>query len=149
MYWLISLYLNSYNFTHMTLRIFVLSVLLTWVTLCDNILIILDNALLKQTHSQLIELLQSTHNVEIAYTFGKTKIELKTYDRFKYHHVIVMGLSAKGIYTLIKNLLVKLKLMISYLTLIKGEMLSLLGILILKNHLESFSMLLESSLMNM
>lgn len=47
----------------MSLRIFILSALLTWVSVCDNILVILDNAQLKQTHSQLIEMLESNHNV--------------------------------------------------------------------------------------
>lgn len=47
-------------------------------------------------------MLKSAHNVEIAYSFSKSKIELKTYDRFKYDHVIVMCLSAKETVSQIK-----------------------------------------------
>lgn len=88
-------------------------------------------------------MLKSSHNVEFAYTFGKTKIELKNYDRFKYQHVIVMGLSTKGINFFTKNLQVKSKLMILSPISMKEEMSSLLVILILINRLENCSMLSE------
>lgn len=79
----------------MNLRFLVCFAIFIAMAVSENILIILDNAQLRQTHSKIISLLQSTHSVEIAYSFGKTKIELKAYDRFKYDHVIVMCLSGK------------------------------------------------------
>ena len=54
-------------------------------------------------------MLKSAHNFEIAYSFSKSKIELKTYDRFKYDHVIVMCLSAKGILSLILETVSQIK----------------------------------------
>ena len=75
-------------------NLLVLAALLLLAT-CDNILVVLDNAELVNTHSQLLDMLKSSHNVEVRYNFDKEKISLKNYDRFKYQHVIVMSLSTK------------------------------------------------------
>lgn len=85
----------------MNLRISFVIALMLWLSACDNILMVLDSTQLEKTHTKLISMLKSAHNVEIAYSFGKSKIELKTYDRFKYDHVIVMCLSAKCIICII------------------------------------------------
>ena len=63
---------------------------------CDKILVISDNADVSTTHSQFLSMLKKSHEVDIAYSFGSEKIELKKYDRFNYEHVIVMSLSSKG-----------------------------------------------------
>ncbi len=132
----------------MNLRISFVIALMLWLTACDNILMVLDSTQLEKTHTKLISMLKSAHNVEIAYSFGKSKIELKTYDRFKYDHVIVMCLSAKCIICVIQKVPVKLKLMILSLTSMRVEMLSSLEILTLKSPLESFSMPSEFNQMN-
>lgn len=132
----------------MNLRISFVIALMLWLSACDNILMVLDSTQLEKTHTKLISMLKSAHNVEIAYSFGKSKIELKTYDRFKYDHVIVMCLSAKCIVYVIQKVPVKLKLMILSLTSMRVEMLQSLEILILKSPLESSSMPLEFNSMN-
>ncbi len=135
----------------MNLKIFILITVLAWFSTCDSILLILDNTQLTQTHSKMITMLKSSHTVQIAYSFGKTKIQLKTYDRFKYDHVIVMSLSAKCMLYVyfVQNLPVRLKLMILFLILMKEVMLSLLGILILIDLLGNCSMLSVLSSMSM
>lgn len=132
----------------MNLRISFVIALMLWLSACDNILMVLDSTQLEKTHTKLISMLKSAHNVEIAYSFGKSKIELKTYDRFKYDHVIVMCLSAKCIICIIQKVPVKLKLMILSPTSMRVEMLQSLEILTLKSPLESSSMPLEFNLMN-
>lgn len=132
----------------MNLRISFVIALMLWLSACDNILMVLDSTQLEKTHTKLISMLKSAHNVEIAYSFGKSKIELKTYDRFKYDHVIVMCLSAKCIICIIQKVPVKLKLMILSLTSMRVEMLQSLEILTPKSPLESSSMPSEFNLMN-
>ncbi len=132
----------------MNLRISFVIALMLWLSACDNILMVLDSTQLEKTHTKLISMLKSAHNVEIAYSFGKSKIELKTYDRFKYDHVIVMCLSAKCIICIIQKVPVKLRQMILSPTSMRVEMLQSLGILILKSPLESSSMPLEFNSMN-
>ena len=65
---------------------------------CDNILVVSDNADISSTHSAFLAMLNKNHHVDVAYSFGKEKIQLKKYDRFNYQHLIVMGLSVKGIH---------------------------------------------------
>lgn len=78
-------------------KLLVLSFLVLLVV-SDKILVILDNKQLEDTHSQFFELLkgEKNHQVEIAYSFGRSNIELKYYDRFRYDHIIVMCTSDKG-----------------------------------------------------
>ena len=64
---------------------------------CDKILVISDSSDVTTTHSQFLSMLKRSHDVDIAYSFGKEKIQLKNYDRFNYKHVIVMSLSSQGI----------------------------------------------------
>ena len=63
---------------------------------CDRILVILDNKALEQTHWKFFDMLKKEGEVEIAYSYGKNKIELKAYDKFKYEHIVVMCTSMKG-----------------------------------------------------
>jgi hypothetical protein len=62
----------------------------------SKILAILDNKLIEETHWKFFDLLKKEGELEIAYSFGKDKIELKYYDRFRYDHIVVMSTSAKG-----------------------------------------------------
>lgn len=63
---------------------------------CDNILVVSDDANIGTSHSQFLSMLRKSHHVDIAYSFGSNKINIKNYDRFNYQHVIVMSLSTKG-----------------------------------------------------
>lgn len=47
----------------MNLKIFIVITVLACLSACDNILLILDNAQLTQTHSKLIDMLKTSHNV--------------------------------------------------------------------------------------
>jgi hypothetical protein len=47
--------------------------------------------------------LKKEGELEIAYSFGKNKIELNYYDRFRYEHIVVMCTSAKGTSLFIQN----------------------------------------------
>ena len=68
------------------------------VSVCtDKILAILDNKVLEDTHGKFFEMLKKEGELEIAYSYGKNKIELKHYDKFRYDHIIVMCTSSKGI----------------------------------------------------
>lgn len=46
----------------MRLKSLIVGLALLILTTCDNILVILDNALLRSTHSQFLSLLQASHN---------------------------------------------------------------------------------------
>jgi hypothetical protein len=72
--------------------------LLVLLVVGDKILVVLDNKQLESTHSQFFDILRDSgsHEVEIAYSFGKSNIELKYYDRFRYEHIVVMCTSDKG-----------------------------------------------------
>lgn len=63
---------------------------------CERILLISDSADIETTHSQFLNMLKNSHEVEVAFSFGKNKISLRNYDRFNYQHVIVMSLSTAG-----------------------------------------------------
>lgn len=108
--------------------IFVLS-LLSFLVLSDKILVVLDNKNLEKTHSQFFSLLQqssASNQVEFAYSFGKTPIELKYYDRFKYDHIVVLCTSEKGNRLPSQSPKAELKPEKSSRTLMKEEMSSLL-----------------------
>jgi len=62
----------------------------------SKILAILDNKLIEETHWKFFDMLKKEGELEIAYSFGRDKIELKYYDRFRYDHIVVMSTSAKG-----------------------------------------------------
>ena len=77
---------------------------ISFVAQADKILVILDNAELKNTHSKFLSLLASPRSnktkenqVEIAFSFASTPIELKNFDRFRYDSIVVMCTSEKGI----------------------------------------------------
>lgn len=53
---------NKYT-SLMNLKIFIVITVLACLSACDNILLILDNAQLTQTHSKLIDMLKTSHNV--------------------------------------------------------------------------------------
>ena len=76
----------------------ILCVLLTLLSLAhtSKILAILDNKLLEETHWKFFDMLRKEGELEIAYSFGRDKIELKYYDRFRYDHIVVIATSAKG-----------------------------------------------------
>lgn len=84
--------------------ILIISIILAinFIAQADKILVVLDNAELKNTHSRLLSLLASPrsnktkeNDVEIAFSFGPKAIELKNYDRFKYDSIVVMCTSEK------------------------------------------------------
>ena len=61
-----------------------------------KILAVLDSKATEQTHFKFFEMLKNEGELELAYSFGKDKIELKYYDRFRYDHIIIMCTSSKG-----------------------------------------------------
>lgn len=75
-----------------------LLVVLVAAVCSDKILAILDSKDLEKTHSTFFSLLTQggQHQVEFAHSFGKSNIELKYYDRFRYDHIVVFCTSDKG-----------------------------------------------------
>ena len=138
--------MTNHNYYH-HMKIFTLlliSIILSSIA-ADKILAILDNKAIEDTHSSFFNMLRKEGDLEIAYSSGRSKIELKYYDKFRYDHIIVMCTSTKGIFLSIQKYRAKSKSKISYPISILEEMLLLSETLTHHSPSENSSTLLVSN----